>query len=254
MAIHRTQAFVLKRENFRETSLIASFYTRDFGKLSGLMKGIRQEPAKFASTVEPFSLNEIIFYQKRNSSLHLISQCDMLDTFAPVRTDLFKVGVASLMMEFLDAVMPPEDVNEQVFDLTFSCLKELSTFTPAEKILTIFKIKILSLSGFKPNFDSCVSCASRINGPSKFSLALGGLLCPQCFKKDLRSRPIFRGTVASIVHIEKNDFRNTLTLGLNPQIKKELDLVLGSFLNFHLEREFRAERVMQNMQVAYAGR
>lgn len=254
MAIQRTHAFVLKRDNFRETSLIARFYTRDFGKLSGLMKGIRQEPAKFASTVEPFSLNEIIFYEKRNSSLHLISQCDVMDIFSGIRSDLFRVGVASLMMEFLDAVMPPEDANTEVFDLTLSCLRELSAGVPAEKILTIFKIKILSLSGFKPNFDSCVSCGARISGPSKFSLALGGLLCPSCFRKDLRARSIFRGTVASIVHIEKNDFKNTLNLGLNPQIKKELDLVLGSFLTFHLEREFRAERVMQNMQVAYAGR
>lgn len=83
MSIEKSPAIVLKRRDFRETSLIAEFYTRDFGKLSGLLKGIKAEPAKFASTLEPFSHNEIIFYRKSNSSLHLVSQCDSRDNFTP---------------------------------------------------------------------------------------------------------------------------------------------------------------------------
>lgn len=247
MAILRSEAFVLKRGDFRETSLIARFYTRDYGKVSGLLKGIRGEPQKFASTVEPFSLNEIIFYEKRASDLHLVSQCDLRDSFEGVRRNIFKVAIASLMMEFLDAIMQPQDPNAEIFELTLDCLRELVVNAAPEKILTIFKIKILALSGFKPNFDSCVSCGSKVSGVSKFSLSLGGLLCQGCFRKDLRARSIFRGTVASIVHIEKNDFRNTLNLGLNPQIKKELEMVLNSFLGFHLEREFKAERVLQGV-------
>jgi recombinational DNA repair protein (RecF pathway) len=39
--IPKTEALVLNRRAFRETSLIAEFYTRDFGKMSGLLKGIR---------------------------------------------------------------------------------------------------------------------------------------------------------------------------------------------------------------------
>ena len=74
MPIHKTEAVVLRKRDFRETSLIVEFYTREFGKMSGILKGIRSEPQKFASTLEPFSLNEIIFYSKRSSSLHLVSQ------------------------------------------------------------------------------------------------------------------------------------------------------------------------------------
>ncbi|MEI6631882.1 MAG: DNA repair protein RecO, partial [bacterium] len=88
MPINKTEAIVLKRDNFRETSLIACFYTRDFGKVSGVLKGIKEEPAKFASTVEPFSYNEIIFYEKRASSLHIISQCDVMENFNLIRKNI----------------------------------------------------------------------------------------------------------------------------------------------------------------------
>jgi len=247
MSIHKTEAIVLKKRDFRETSLIADFFTRDFGKLSGILKGIRSEPKKFASSVELFSFNEIIFYKKINSSLHLVSQCDSRDNFDSVRQDIIKSGMASFMMELVDAVMPAEDKNEEIFDLTLSCLRELKATYNPHKIMTIFKIKILALSGFKPHFDSCVSCQGRILGQSKFSLMLGGLLCPGCFPKDLSSRAIFRGTVASILHIEKNDFKNNLNLGMNPQIKKELDSILNVFLNFHLERELKSQRVLNKL-------
>ncbi len=250
MAINKTEAIVIKKRDFRETSLIVDFFTRDFGKMSGLLKGIRTDPKKFASTLEPFSLNEIIFYEKRNSSLHLVSQADIRNNFDSMRSNLSKFTTASYMMELVSAVMAVEDKNEEVFNLALTCLQELSTTNNPDKIMTIFKIKMLALSGFKPHFDSCISCGDRILGQSKFSLSMGGLLCEKCFLKDLSSRTIFRGTIASILHIEKNDFRINLNLGMNPDIKKELDIILNAFINFHLERELKSQRVLNKLAVA----
>jgi DNA repair protein RecO (recombination protein O) len=153
-------------------------------------------------------------------------------------------------MELLGAVSSYEDKNEEVFNLTLNCLKELEATYNPDKIATIFKIKILVLSGFKPHFDSCISCGNRILGQSKFSLVLGGLLCPACFTKDARSRAIFRGTIATILHIEKNNLKDILNLGMNPQIKKELELILNAFLNFHLEKEFKSQKVLNKLTIA----
>jgi len=250
MSIHKTEAIVLKRMDFRETSLIVDFYTRDFGRIGGLLKGIRLEPVKFASTVEASSYNDIIFYKKSSSSLYLVSACDLKDKFFNIRNNMSKAAVSAFMMELILAVMQPEDKNEDVFNLTLTALKELESTNNPDKIATIFKIKMLSLSGFKPHFDSCVYCSSRIMGQSKFSLSLGGLLCPECYFKDLSARSIFRGTVASILHIERNDFKTNLNLGLNPQIKKELELILNAFLNFHLEKELKSQKVINKLAMA----
>ncbi len=243
MPIHKAQGLVLARRHFRETSLIANFFTLEFGKISGILKGIKADPHKFASTVEIFSYNEIVFYKSREASLHLISQCDVRDPFPGIRSNIEKIASASLMMELLDAVMPLEDRNEEIFSLALNSLKELETTHNPERILMIFKIKALALSGFKPCLDSCVSCANRIFGASRFSLKLGGLLCERCYTKDNCSRAIYRGTIASVLHIEKNPLKNSLNLGMNPQIKKELDLLLNSFLSFHLEKELNAQKV-----------
>jgi DNA repair protein RecO (recombination protein O) len=248
MSIHRTEVIVLNRRDFRETSIIVNFYSKDFGKFAGILKGFKTDPAKFASTLELFSYNEIIFYKKRNSSLHLVTQADIKDNFSSIRQNISKVSMGSFMVELLDALMPDEDKNEEIFNLTLGCLKELQASNNPDKILTIFKIKILALSGFRPHFDSCLSCGGRILGEAKFSLVLGGLLCAGCYHKDMKARSIFRGTIASILHIEKNDLKINLNLGLNPQIKRELVSILNSFLNFHLEKELKSQKFLNKIE------
>ncbi|HNW39438.1 MAG TPA: DNA repair protein RecO [Candidatus Omnitrophota bacterium] len=249
MSIDRAQGLVLNKRDLRETSLIVDFYTKEFGKVCGVLKGIRTDPKKFASNLEPFSLNEIIFYRKTHSSIHLVSQADKIDNFTRIRQNIDRTTTAGFMMELVSSIMQAEDKNEEIFDLALAALKELETNYSPEKIATIFKIKILSLSGFKPHLDSCVTCLDKIMGQSKFSLALGGLLCPRCMPKDPTARSIFRGTIATVLHIEKNSFNNSLTLGMNPQIKKELDIILNAFLNFHLGRELKSQKLINKLEV-----
>jgi DNA repair protein RecO (recombination protein O) len=250
MSIDRAQGIVLNKRDLRETSLIVDFYTKEFGKICGVIKGIRTDPKKFASNLELFSLNEIIFYRKTHSSIHLVSQVDKLDNFTRVRQSIERANTAAFMIEIISSIMQLEDKNEEIFDLALAALKELETNYNPDKIATIFKIKMLSLSGFKPHFDSCVCCLDKIMGQSKFSLSLGGLLCPHCMPKDFGSRSIFRGTIATVLHIEKNSFNSSLSLGMNPVIKKELELILNAFLNFHLGRELKSQKVMNKLEIA----
>ncbi len=247
MSIVKSEAIVLRRRDLRETSLLVNFFTREYGKITGEMKGIRADPKKFASSVEIFSLNDIIFYKGTRSPVYLVSHCDERDNFTPLRADIARSSAAQLMMELVDAVLPQEDLNSAVYDLTAEVLKALVSSAKPDKLLTIFKIKMLTLSGFKPYLDSCVNCSFKNPDQPRFSLVLGGLLCPKCSGKDPSSRSIFKGTVATILYIERNELANSLGLGMNPQIKKELDVVLNAFLNFHLGKELKSQRAIDKL-------
>src|SRR3989338_11496384 len=113
--IQKAEAVVLKTFDFRETSKIAMFFSREFGKLKGLFKGIRKEPKKFATHLNLGSLNEIVFYRKRNSEIHLISHCDLKNDFPGLRRDLKRMLSLNYVLELVDALMPLEDKNEEVF-------------------------------------------------------------------------------------------------------------------------------------------
>ena len=52
-----TEGIVLKSFDYRETSKIATFFTKQYGKVKGVLKGIRKDPKKFGSHIDQFSVN-----------------------------------------------------------------------------------------------------------------------------------------------------------------------------------------------------
>jgi DNA repair protein RecO (recombination protein O) len=240
--IVKTEAIVLKSFDFRETSKIVTFYTREFGKIKGVMKGIRKDSRKFGSSVDKFTVNDIVFYQHRNSDIHLVSQCDMKEFYGPIRQDLKRMTAASYILELVDAILPVEQKNEDVYQLILQYLASLQSDQDINKLVHIFQIKTLLYSGFRPHLDSCVKCTKKVQGQTRFSMKLGGLVCDVCRTNEAEVSPISRGTVASIIHIEQSEWAQTLRLGLSEAIKKELKYVLNNFLVFHLEKNLRSAR------------
>jgi DNA repair protein RecO (recombination protein O) len=237
-----TPAFVLKSYDFRETSKIAVFFSRDFGKVKGILKGIRKDPKKFSTTLSLLSLNHIVFYKKRVSEIHLVGQCDSIDDFGLSRGNLKSFVVSSHIAELVDVLMPLEDANTDVFSLIFNFLNSIKEGHADTK--HIFQIKMLSLSGFKPHFDSCVACDEKISQEAYFSHKRGGLLCPKCLYHDKGAESILRGTIATILYIEKSGWQACLRLNTVAPLKKQLDNILDCFIQFHVGRSIKTNKVM----------
>ena len=223
---------------------MATFFTRDYGKVKGVLKGIRKDPRKFGSSVDKFSLNDIVYYQYRDRDIHLISHCDMKDFYQGLRQDLERMTAASYAAELIDNLLPQEEQNLEIYQLMQAFLKSLQTCPDVSKLVQTFQIKILSLSGFRPHLETCVSCSKNVSQSPRFSLRLGGLLCGVCQDAAGEATPISLGAVASILHIQKNNWDYALRLGMQPFIKNELKYVLNHFLVFHLERHLRSTRFL----------
>jgi len=242
--ICKTEAIVLKTFDFRETSRIASFFTKDYGKMSGVLKGIRKDPKKFGSRLDAFSVNDIVYYQYTRSDLHLVSQCDLKQFFFPIRQDYHKTLAAQYALELLGVVMPAEEKNARIYALTMSFLTSLESATQINPLVHFFQIKILLYSGFKPHLDTCVKCHRRISERARFSLNDGGLVCHHCPITDSLVHYISPGTIASILHIEKNAWAQCLRLKLSRRVQDELKYTLNHFLVYHLGRRLKSARYL----------
>lgn len=233
MAIEKAQAIILGKSNLRETSLIVSFFSREFGKLKGLLKAARSDYGKFGSSLELFSINEIVFYRKVQGEVHLVSHCDLLSNFNNLRQDLDKLHMAGYFSKLIDVVMAAEDSNKEVYELLFNSLKTLDQGHDLEFLKKLFEIKILSLSGFKPYLDSCISCGDKILNNSRFSSKMGGLICQECIFKDEAANLISQGAIQSLLHLERTPWTDSLRLKLNKNLDNELSFILKEFLTFH---------------------
>ncbi|HSP87123.1 MAG TPA: DNA repair protein RecO, partial [Ignavibacteriaceae bacterium] len=62
--IIKTEAVVLSKMDYRDSSNILSLYTKDFGKLSVIHKGARSPKSKKGFIAEPLNHLHIIIYKK----------------------------------------------------------------------------------------------------------------------------------------------------------------------------------------------
>ncbi len=242
--IVQTEGIVLKTFDFRETSRIATFFTKDYGKVKGVLKGIRKDPKKFGSHIDKFSVNDLVYYQSRNSDLHLISQCDLKEYFFPVRQDYKRSLAANYALELVNMIMPVEEENKDIYAMLRQYLQSLGDIADIDKLVHAFQIKTLLFSGFRPHLDCCVKCEKKVHARAQFSLRSGGLICGECPIDELNATTISQGAVASILYIEKSDWEKCLRLGLTPSVKKELKYILNHFLVYHLERQLKTAKYL----------
>ena len=249
MAIQKTEGILLRRQDLRETSLILTFYTRDFGKIKGIVRGVRgPRSACGGGNMEIFALDEVVFYERRKSDIFTISQCDLVEFFAPVRESLEKLAYAAYLAELMDSVTALGDKSREAFDLLLNSLRLLSGDCSAKRVARIFEIKLLHLLGLMPTLESCANCGGAVDGSARFSFRNGGLICKKCLQSDRDARPILQGTVKFIEHIRSLPFERVARIKVASEVGHELEGILRRFLDFHIERRLKTVEFLKMIE------
>lgn len=229
--IKKDIGFVLKRVNFRETSLIAALYTYKFGKIRGIFKGFHTSKKEFSSSLDVFSLNEFVFYPKK-SEIWLVSHADLVLDYPFLRKNLLKAKAAGIFFSLVDKTTELWDSNRQVFTLLSSCLSLLGE-EKESKILYIFLVKFLTACGFSPEFSHCLGCRLKIkNEKYFFSVSKGGLICKNCLSKAKDIRLISGQAARSFLYIQKTHFPLVYRLSLSLSCEREIFSILKEFYSY----------------------
>jgi len=241
MPIQKTKGFVLRREDVRETSLLLTFYTEDFGKLKLISKGVRSPEQKFISAYELFALDDIIFYERRKKGFFLLSECVLLNFFPKTRSSLDRLSFAVYFIELLDFITPVGEKNAEMYDLLLNSLELLSSNASPKRVARIFEIKMLSILGLMPRLSSCANCDKKVSGPRiRFSFSSGGLLCESCLRFDKKARPILLGTINFISHIEQLPFDKLKHIKVSMRVGGEVEKLLRDFIDYHLDVKLKS--------------
>lgn len=250
MALQKTQGFVLRRDDIRETSILLTAYTRDFGKIKLISKGVRIPEQRFISAYELFSLDEIVFYEKKKKGFFLLSQCELINFFPEVRKELERISYAAYFVEFLDSTAPLGERNEGIYELLQNCLELLSTKASPKRVARIFEIKLLSILGFMPRLKFCAECNKEIKAErARFSMPRGGVICDACFAKDRNAKPVLAGTVRFISDIERLPFDRIKHIKVSSQVGSEVERLLGNFIDYHLDIKLKTRNFINKISV-----
>lgn len=250
MAIQKTQAILLRRQELRETSLILTFCTKDFGKIKGIARGVRgARGAHGGGSYEILSLDDIVFYERKRGDIFTISQCDLIDYFNPVRSDLTKLSYAAYMAELLDSVTELSDSNPGVFGLLLDSFRLVSSGASPRRVARIFEIKLLSFLGMMPELASCAVCGSETGEKARFSFKNGGLICVGCAGQDRVSVPILPGSVKFIDYVQSSPFEKASKIKVAEAVGREIEAILRKFLDYHIERRLKTVAFIKSVEI-----
>lgn len=238
MGIHTADAIILRQYPYRETSVLVTCLTDRFGKLKGLVKGLRdQQRPRYRSAMEPLTLNRILFYDTRSSSVHLVSQCELLGGYGELTRDLDVMRLAASCAELADVVLEVEEPQPMVFHLLKDTLERLSG--GERRLATVrihFILRLLRLAGFHPQLDECTGCMQRPEGAQAFwSVRQGGVLCGRCLHQDPRAEAMEPAMLEAFVACAEADGPHRVDPANTEGIQRHLD----QFLRWRLERPLK---------------
>lgn len=182
MAILTTEAVILRGWKLGETSKIVSLYTKDFGKMRAVAKGGRGPKSKFKGCLEPLTHVRIIFYEKKTRELQLLSKADLIDPHYHIIGNELKSSLGLAAVELIDRAVVGEEPFPRVFDLLTNVLRGIDDSDGfIEANLWFFMGHFISLMGYKPTWDACLSCHNSLGLEGGYFLPQnGGLLCDRC--------------------------------------------------------------------------
>ena len=102
--------------------------------------------------------------------------------------------------------------------------------------MAIFKIRLLSIIGFKPRINKCVNCNSQ--DIHYFSLKDNGFKCEACARQDKSSIELSDTTVKAIRYIILSEPKKIYSFELADENKLQLKLLAKLYLNECLEKEY----------------
>ncbi len=142
-AVYLQPGYILQKRPYRETSLIMDVFTRDYGRLPLLAKGVRKAKSKTASLLQPF-LPLLISYTG-NANFKILTAVELSHPLA-LQGIPFYCGF--YLNELLAFFIANADPHPEVFALYQQSLVNLTNHPELEATLRIFELQLLAIIGY----------------------------------------------------------------------------------------------------------
>jgi len=245
MSIRQDEAIILRTRDYHESDRLITFFSRSQGQLTGIAKGARRSKKRFVHTLEPLSHVLITYADRASSGLVRIDASELKNGFIELRNEVARLGYASLCCEVVLGISPERQANASLFTLLYQYLKQLEGRGEPENSSFLFLLRLLSLSGYAPNLQSCLRCGrdSTSGDGWYFSISQGGLLCENHHQGGKAYR-ISLGTVMLLRQAQQLPPAKVWRLRFHRQSRDECRFLLLDLVRHHLEKDLKSLKLL----------
>lgn len=145
---YSSEGFILARRSFGEADRIIVIFTKDFGKLSLIAKGVRRPTSRKRGGLEIFSY--IKFSAVKGKGLDILTEVEVIDQFSEVRKNLKKVSLGYYFCEVIGRMTRDSEVHRDVFEMLKKYFNKLRDSSDLKTLRLSFVKEVLVNLGFWP--------------------------------------------------------------------------------------------------------
>jgi DNA repair protein RecO (recombination protein O) len=150
---YRTEGIVIKKIERGEADLLLVVYTREFGRVEVVARGIRKAASKLRPAIEFTALIEIEFIQGKTCKT--LIDAVIINSLGGSRDDLGKSAVLRQICDFTEKAVKDQQADARIWDLLRTTLVfiESAPNKSCGAVRHYFAWHLLEASGWRPEFD-----------------------------------------------------------------------------------------------------
>jgi DNA repair protein RecO (recombination protein O) len=157
--IEKARGIILHQIKYTDTSVVAQLYTREFGRQTFLIKGMRsRKSGKHNVFFQPLFVLDLVFYYKESRGMQVLKEFTVSYSPSGFYSDVKKSCIAVFLAEVLTSVLKEESPHVGLYDFIED---SLIYFDKCKTGYTNFHIAFLiglsSFLGFEPGIRTDVN-------------------------------------------------------------------------------------------------
>jgi len=180
-----------------------------------------------------------------------MNSVEVIEVFYKIRTDLDKLRCSAYITKIINDVTGENQNCYKIMQLFLNTLYVISeTDKDLDFAVSIFRLRLLSIIGFKPEINKCVcskdsvgagiaSALSLHDDLTYFSIKDSGFKCDSCGRQDKGCIEILETTKDAIKYIILSDAKKIFSFDIPEKSRKELEIVSKLYLTEKLEKEYK---------------
>ncbi len=139
------EAIVLTQKNYGEADRLVTLFTKQYGKLTAIAKGVRRIKSRRSGNIDLANYVRLRIVSGR--SFTLITEADVINSFLAIKENLSTVVYAYYILEIVNDLTVEEQVHIDIYYLLLEALTQLALL-PKRILIHAFEVKLLQALGF----------------------------------------------------------------------------------------------------------
>ena len=233
----KTKGIIIAEKMMSDFDKMLTILTPNMGKIECMAKGARRPKSLLMAGTQFLCFGDYLLY--KGSENYSMNSCETIELFYNIRIDLDKLKYAAYITKIINDVTTENQNNYKVLQLFLNTLYVISnTDKDLELVTSIFRIRLLSIIGYRPEIQECKICKQKEN-LNKFSIKDNGFKCANCAKTDKGAINMNETTKDAIRYAILADAKKIYSFLIPQESIEELKIISKIYLNEKLEKEYK---------------